>query len=134
MADIIAPRRGEELTPEGKPTVRFSEYLERVATASNESADVEVLTSLGVGPAQIAAIFKILKGNEALESLDVSVAQIAMVLKAIKSIELSNVDNLAAIIKSSLDKKINDLALTSEISLMATIASLSKRIKDLEEI
>lgn len=36
---IIPPRRGEELTPDGRPTVRFSEYLESNARQTNESTD-----------------------------------------------------------------------------------------------
>ncbi len=35
MVDIIPPRRGEELTPDGKPTTRFSEYLERITDVTN---------------------------------------------------------------------------------------------------
>ena len=37
MADIIPPRRGEELTPDGKPTVRFSEYLESLTSVTNDT-------------------------------------------------------------------------------------------------
>ena len=37
MVDIIPPRRGEELTPDGKPTVRFSEYLERLTSVTNDT-------------------------------------------------------------------------------------------------
>ena len=37
MANIIPPRRGEELTPEGRPTIRFSEYLERLTAQTNDN-------------------------------------------------------------------------------------------------
>ncbi len=37
MVDVIPPRRAEQLTFEGRPTVRFSEYLERLTSATNES-------------------------------------------------------------------------------------------------
>ena len=37
MVDIIPPRRAEQLTLEGRPTVRFSEYLELLASATNDN-------------------------------------------------------------------------------------------------
>ena len=39
MANIIPPKRGEELTPEGKPTIRFSEYLERLTGQTNDNTN-----------------------------------------------------------------------------------------------
>jgi len=45
MVDIIPPRRGEELTPEGKPTTRFSDYLERLTETTNtNTSEVNSLT------------------------------------------------------------------------------------------
>ena len=35
MVDVIAPRRGHELTQDGKPTRRFTEYLEDMTGATN---------------------------------------------------------------------------------------------------
>lgn len=35
MAEIIPPRRDEVITPEGIPTLRFSEYLESLTDQSN---------------------------------------------------------------------------------------------------
>jgi hypothetical protein len=39
MTHIIAPRRGEILTKEGNGTTRFHEFLERMTTTTNDSAD-----------------------------------------------------------------------------------------------
>lgn len=39
MADIIPPRRGEELTPTGRATIRFAEYLDRVADGVNDNTN-----------------------------------------------------------------------------------------------
>ncbi len=39
MANIIPPKRGEELTPDGRPTVRFSEYLERMSKQTNDNTN-----------------------------------------------------------------------------------------------
>ena len=39
MVDIIPPRRDEVLTPQGSPTKRFSEYLERMASTVNTAND-----------------------------------------------------------------------------------------------
>ena len=38
MADIIPPRRGEELTSSGRATLRFADYLERLSDTVNSSA------------------------------------------------------------------------------------------------
>lgn len=35
MAEVIPPRRDETLTSKGVPTLRFSEYLERLTDQSN---------------------------------------------------------------------------------------------------
>lgn len=37
MADLIPPRRNEFLTRDGVPTTRFAEYLEAVASRTNEN-------------------------------------------------------------------------------------------------
>ena len=44
MADIIPPRRGEEITREGKASTRLSEYLELLTAQTNTSAN-EIATS-----------------------------------------------------------------------------------------
>lgn len=44
MADIIPPRRGEEITKDGKASVRLSEYLELLTSRTNESTN-EIATS-----------------------------------------------------------------------------------------
>ncbi len=51
---IIPPRRGQELTPQGRPTVRFSEYLERLSQVTNETAETASL-SISVAAAKLAA-------------------------------------------------------------------------------
>ena len=45
MAEIIPPRRGEFLTAEGVATTRFNEYLERMASRSNETASLSIENS-----------------------------------------------------------------------------------------
>ncbi len=45
VADIIPPRRGEFLTPDGMATNRFNEYLERMASQSNETASMAIENS-----------------------------------------------------------------------------------------
>lgn len=37
MADLIPPRRNEFITREGLPTTRFAEYLENLASRTNEN-------------------------------------------------------------------------------------------------
>lgn len=37
MADLIPPRRNEFVTKEGVPTTRFAEYLEAVASQTNQN-------------------------------------------------------------------------------------------------
>lgn len=44
MAEIIPPRRGEFLTKEGIPTVRFAEYLERLTSQLNTNTTVSSVT------------------------------------------------------------------------------------------
>lgn len=46
MPDIIPPRRDELLTAGGIATIRFAEYLENVASTSNENANVASQQSL----------------------------------------------------------------------------------------
>jgi len=43
MADIIPPRRGEEITKGGRASVRLSEYLERITSQTNtNTSEIEV--------------------------------------------------------------------------------------------
>ncbi len=44
MADIIPPRRGEEITSDGKATTRMSDYLLLLTAQTNTSA-AEIATS-----------------------------------------------------------------------------------------
>ena len=44
MAEIIPPRRGEEITADGKATTRLSEYLEELTRQTNTSTS-EIQTS-----------------------------------------------------------------------------------------
>jgi len=44
MAEIIPPRRGEEITKDGKASVRLSEYLEELTRQTNTSTS-EIQTS-----------------------------------------------------------------------------------------
>ena len=40
MADLIPPRRDEFLTADGVPTLRFSEYLEALASTTNSNTTI----------------------------------------------------------------------------------------------
>jgi len=46
MVGIIPPRRGQELTPDGKATIRFQKYLEDLADQTNENTDTLNITLL----------------------------------------------------------------------------------------
>lgn len=43
MTRVIPPVRGDELTPKGKATIRFSKYLESLASAANTSSPTDEL-------------------------------------------------------------------------------------------
>jgi len=59
MAEIIAPRRGQFLTENGLPTQRFVEYLEALATQTNDTTtQSDVFSALSNSSYAIAALTK----------------------------------------------------------------------------
>ena len=70
MANIIPPKRGEELTPDGKPTVRFSEYLESLTNQTNDNTNA---LNIALVKSVLALVFDIdrrLGSGDALTSDD----------------------------------------------------------------
>jgi hypothetical protein len=87
MAEIIPPRRGEELTPHGSPTRRFSEYLERLASSVNSgSSEFEIFASLNISAASIAALSKQIQDLDLAPDLSAT-SQIASLKKQIADLE-----------------------------------------------
>ena len=86
MADkIIPPQRGEDLTPSGKPTRRFSYYLEENSSQTNESTELTEAdpASINMSSAQLSQVNK--KVAELVnESL---VSQAGLITKLVKRIE-----------------------------------------------
>lgn len=69
MADIIPPRRGEPVvTPDGIPTIRFIEYLERTATQATATIpDTEIdAASINLSLGQVSAVSDRVSKLEAL--------------------------------------------------------------------
>lgn len=57
MAEIIPPRRGEFLTPNGVPTTRFIEYLEALtATLNDNSSSIEASQEGDTTKAQLLSL------------------------------------------------------------------------------
>ena len=56
MAELIPPRRDEFLTADGIPTRRFSEYLEQLASQTNNNASVLVTAADNTSLTQIFAL------------------------------------------------------------------------------
>lgn len=82
---IIAPQRGEELTPSGKPTRRFSYYLEENSKQTNESTELTESdpSSINLSSAQLSQVNK--KVAELVnESL---VSQAGIIAKLVKRID-----------------------------------------------
>ena len=68
MTDIIPPRRDELLTPDGLPTPRFSEYLERITgTTNTNTAAVNVRANLA-GLSRVLALEERLGSGDFLTS------------------------------------------------------------------
>lgn len=64
MAELIPPKRGEFLTPNGLPTIRFMNYLEQLARQGNETTTIiETITGATELPVISAAENRILIGD-----------------------------------------------------------------------
>ena len=68
MADVIPPRRDEQLTQDGVPTLRFSEYLEELGQNSNVTTTIVSSTALSTALAQIFALENRIGSGDALTS------------------------------------------------------------------
>ena len=104
MADIIPPRRGEQLTPEGKPTTRFAEYLERLTNDANDSTD----------------------NIDLFDSIDNSVSSIAGINKQIQDI---GVLDTAPISISVLTRRIKDLEILLDLSIAGQLSGFEQKLK-----
>ena len=59
MADLLPPRRGEFLTADGQPTLRFITWIESLTTISNTTTDTtDILSSLSPGISANVALEK----------------------------------------------------------------------------
>ena len=59
MAELLPPRRGEFLTADGQPTLRFITWIESLTTISNTTTDTtDILSSLSPGIAANVALEK----------------------------------------------------------------------------
>lgn len=68
MADVIPPRRDEQLTQDGIPTLRFAEYLEEIAQNNNTVTTIVSSTTLSTALAQIFALENRIGSGDALTS------------------------------------------------------------------
>lgn len=109
---VTSPIRTEPLfDDQGKLNIRYATYLENSAEAINEnSSDLELLTSLNIGNAANAAIFK------ALDELD---------------FKINNSQEMAAV--SQLLKRVNGLENQTSLMSLASLSGFQKKIRDLEK-
>jgi len=68
MADLIPPRRNEFLTKDGIPTTRFAEYLESLASRTNENTASAPTTLIETALALIFALENRLGSGDFLTS------------------------------------------------------------------
>ena len=68
MADVIPPRRDEQLTQDGVPTLRFSEYLEELGQNSNVTTTIVSSTTQTAALALIFALENRIGSGDALTS------------------------------------------------------------------
>lgn len=68
MADVIPPRRDEQLTSDGIPTLRFSEYLEEIAQNNNTVTTIVSSTTQTAALALIFALENRIGSGDALTS------------------------------------------------------------------
>lgn len=113
MADLIPPRRDESLTASGIPTLRFSEYLERLAQDVNNVV------------------------SEASESLfsEISIqnAKIAKISSQLNDLDFDNDDLLNSKI-SRLESRVNDLEVSDDTDVLnSRIAQVSAKVTRLIE-
>lgn len=56
MAELIPPRRNEFLTRDGLPTTRFAEYLEQLASRTNENTSNAITSPIETALALLFAL------------------------------------------------------------------------------
>lgn len=113
MVDIIAPRRGENVTDKnGLPTVRFYEYLEAVATQTNKTTpdtDVDTL-SISQSVAEIGAIKQKILEIEAIIGDPTLHAELNVLKTKIMMLEMEVSSALSQMAKiNSLQRQIDEI-------------------------
>ena len=76
MADIIPPRRGHELTPEGKPTQRFTEYLEDMTGTTNTNTTNTAINTVNISNITSSETFETSASSAEYHDIDSNLEQI----------------------------------------------------------
>ena len=84
MADLIPPRRGEFLTKQGEPTLRFINWIESLTTQSNSTT--EIIES-PVSASVVAQVAIISRNIEELKMMVSSKSEIAALRKRLDDLE-----------------------------------------------
>jgi len=113
VADLIPPRRDESLSRDGVPTLRFSEYLERLASDVNDV---------------------VAEASESLFSeISTQNAKIAKLSLQINDLDFGDIDLLNSKI-SRLDSRVNDLEASDDNDVLnSRIAQVNAKVTRLIE-
>ena len=126
MAELIPPRRNEFLTKEGVPTQRFAEYLERVASASNENtSDTSVFESLNSNAMALAGIYDELLNLE-LASNQHNGPVFSNIYEEINNLKVLSAQDNSPVFSEILNK-INDLELVLSLPSQSLLSNFVQK-------
>jgi hypothetical protein len=128
--DLFPPQRSEQLTNDGRPTLRFLRYLEDNAQKTNTSFSEEDVqgSNLSIVTGQLSLLDKKVK---ALENEGGQYINLSPIMSKLKSIEIE-LDSFNTGAISSLDSRIKAIESATQLDNTGAISNLDSRVKAIE--